>query len=76
MKVLVLGEAETLGFAIIKELKESKHNYEIIIGGRKSGDIQVDITSLESIKAMFEKLGKVDHIIMAAGSQRWNLLKN
>ncbi|AVN63744.1 short chain dehydrogenase [Mesoplasma florum] len=68
MKVLILGGHGTLGTAIVKELNKSKKEYEIITAGRKSGDVQVDMTSKESIEAMFKKIGNVDHIVVAAGS--------
>ncbi|QHX36694.1 short chain dehydrogenase [Spiroplasma sp. BIUS-1] len=68
MKVLLVGGSGTLGSAVLKELKSNKNNYEIIVAGRNSGDVRVDMSSVESIKNMFEQIGKVDHIISAAGS--------
>ncbi|AVN58982.1 short chain dehydrogenase [Mesoplasma florum] len=76
MKVLILGGHGTLGTAIVKELNKSKKEYEIITAGRKSGDIQVDMTSKESIEAMFQKIGNVDHIVNAAGSAAMAPLEN
>ncbi|ATQ35521.1 short chain dehydrogenase [Mesoplasma entomophilum] len=68
MKILVLGGCGTLGSAIVSQLKEKDSSYEIITAGRKTGDVHVDMTSEESIEAMFAKIGNVDHIVNAAGS--------
>lgn len=42
--------------------------HEVIRAGSKSGDVTVDITSSESIKALFEKIGSFDAVVSAAGS--------
>ncbi|ASZ09126.1 short chain dehydrogenase [Mesoplasma chauliocola] len=76
MKVLVLGGHGTLGSAVVKELKESSRNYEIITAGRKTGDVQVDMSSEKSIRNMFKQIGKVDHIVSAAGSAAVKELEN
>lgn len=39
----------------------------MICAGRNGADVSVDITSVESIKKMYEKVGKVDAVINAAG---------
>ncbi|WP_099224101.1 short chain dehydrogenase [Listeria costaricensis] len=65
MKVLLVGASGTLGSAIYKRLKEKD---EVITAGRHSGDVQVDITSVDSIRQMFEQVGKVDAVVSATGS--------
>ncbi|MCK5454402.1 MAG: short chain dehydrogenase, partial [Calditrichia bacterium] len=45
--------------------------HEIIIAGRSSGDVIVDISDSQSIKTMFESTGKVDAIICIAGEAKW-----
>ncbi|WP_208611717.1 NAD-dependent epimerase/dehydratase family protein [Mesoplasma tabanidae] len=57
MKVLILGGCGTLGSAIVQQLKTKNSSYQIITAGRTSGDVHVDMTSKESIEAMFEKIG-------------------
>ena len=57
MRILVVGGKGTIGQAIVEKLKD-KH--ELIIAGRTSGDVQVDLTSVASIEAMFNKVGHVD----------------
>lgn len=64
MKILLIGAQGTIGKGIANAL-QGKH--EVISAGRSSGDVQVDLSSTDSIKAMFEKTGKVDAIISVAG---------
>lgn len=47
MKILLIGASGTLGSAV-KERLEKKA--EVITAGRHSGDVTVDITSVDSIK--------------------------
>jgi NAD(P)-dependent dehydrogenase (short-subunit alcohol dehydrogenase family) len=65
MKILVVGASGTIGNAIVDELKQ---RHDIVTAGRKSGDFTVDTTDLESIRAMFEKVGPVDAVVSAAGN--------
>lgn len=65
MKVLLIGANGTIGRAVRKEL-EIRH--EVITAGRSEAELLVDITSPDSIKEMYEKIGKVDAIICAAGT--------
>ena len=43
----------------------------MIIAGRNFGDATVDINNSESIKTMFEKVGKVDAVVCTAGEAKW-----
>src|SRR5258707_2993399 len=40
---------------------------EIVKGGRKSGDFQVDIESRESIRQLYQVVGSFDAVAVAAG---------
>jgi len=42
--------------------------HEVVRVGKRGGDLQVDITRSDSIRAFFDKLGKVDAIVSAAGN--------
>ncbi|MWV45093.1 short chain dehydrogenase [Paenibacillus sp. HJL G12] len=64
MKILVVGANGTLGSAVRHELAA---HHEVISAGRSNGDVTVDITSADSIRAMYQKIGKVDAVICAAG---------
>lgn len=72
MKVLLVGASGTIGRAIIKELAP---RHEIIEAGKSKGQHQVDITSEESVRQLFSKIGKVDAIIAAAGHVHWGSFK-
>ncbi|WP_341777077.1 short chain dehydrogenase [Listeria monocytogenes] len=71
MKILLIGASGTLGSAV-KERLEKKA--EVITAGRHSGDVTVDITSVDSIKKMYEQVGKVDTIVSATGSATFSPL--
>ena len=56
MKIVIIGASGTVGRAVTETLSR-KH--EVIRVGRTRGDYQVDITSQESVGALFEKVGRV-----------------
>ncbi|MFS8563366.1 MAG: short chain dehydrogenase [Rhabdochlamydiaceae bacterium] len=64
MKILVVGGTGIVGSAIVKELSP---RHEVIVASRKNSDVVCDISSEESIKAMFVNVGEVDAVICAAG---------
>ena len=68
MRIFLVGASGTIGKAVAAELGA---RHEIISGGRKSGDIRLDITNPESIKAAFKKLGKVEAVVSASGSVKF-----
>lgn len=64
MKILIIGATGTIGKAIVNELKT---RHEVVTAGSKSGDIQVDITNLESIKKMYQQVTNLDAVVIATG---------
>ncbi len=64
MKVIVVGAGGAVGQAAVAGLGG---RHEIIAVGRSSGDIQLDIEDLESVRAMYRQTGKVDAVISAVG---------
>ncbi|MBN3851804.1 short chain dehydrogenase [Paraburkholderia sp. Ac-20340] len=67
MKIVLIGASGDVGRPVADELARSgKH--EIIRVGRSRGDQTVDIRSDESVAALFETVGKIDAIIVAAGN--------
>lgn len=64
MKILVVGGNGTIGSAVVKELKK---RHEVLVAGRSSGDVLVDISKPESIEKMYQTTGTLDAIICAAG---------
>jgi len=68
MKLLIIGGKGTIGKKVSAHFSK-KH--EIIVAGRISGDVTVDIEDSKSIKAMFESIGKIDAILCIAGEAKW-----
>ncbi len=69
MKILIIGGNGTVGKPVVSHFKK---NNEIIVAGRSKSDVAVDISNSNSIKAMFEKTGKLDAIICIAGEAKWD----
>lgn len=64
MKILIIGATGTIGREVVAQL-ESKH--EIITAGTKSGDVQVDITDADSIRATLASIDNLDAVVSATG---------
>src|SRR5438445_8423791 len=64
MKIIIVGASGTMGQHLVNEFGK---NHEIIKVGSKSGDIQADITSPESIEDMFKQAGPFDALVNTAG---------
>lgn len=65
MKILLIGASGTIGRAVVHELGQ---RHDIIAVGKTQGQHQVDITRSDSIRALFERVGKVDAIVSTAGA--------
>lgn len=68
MKIIIVGGTGTIGQAVAQELGQ---RHEIIRVGRRGGDIQVDITDLSSIQAMYDKMGDFDALVATTGQVRF-----
>ena len=68
MKVLIIGGAGTIGKKVSDHFSK-KH--EIVIAGRNSGELAVDISSSQSIEAMYELVSDVDAVVCIAGEAKW-----
>jgi len=64
MRILIVGGTGTIGRAVAQELS-SRH--ELIIAAYRQGEIQVDISDIESIKNMYQKINKLDAVISTSG---------
>lgn len=64
MKIIIVGATGTMG-TYLTDAFEKEH--EIIRAATKGGDIQVDITSTESIENLFRQVGPFDALISTAG---------
>jgi NAD(P)-dependent dehydrogenase (short-subunit alcohol dehydrogenase family) len=64
VRIIVVGGAGTIGSAIV-DLLSARH--DIVVAGRHSGDITVDISSPDSVRAMYQQIGSFDALACAAG---------
>ena len=69
MKILIIGGNGTIGKKVTEALSR-KH--EILVAGKNSGDIKMNLSDSASIKKMFEQSGKLDAIICIAGEAKWD----
>lgn len=68
MKILIIGGNGTIGKTIAAHFTT---DHEVIIAGRTSGDVTVDIADSASIQQLFEQTGKLDAILCIAGEAKW-----
>jgi NAD(P)-dependent dehydrogenase (short-subunit alcohol dehydrogenase family) len=64
MRVVVIGGAGTIGRAVVAQLS-SRH--DVVVAGRRSGTLSVDIRSAESVRNMYRELGAFDAMVCTAG---------
>ena len=64
MKIVVVGASGAVGDAAAKALEVRN---EVIRVNRSSGDIQMDIEDIESIRSMYREVGKIDAVVSAIG---------
>jgi NAD(P)-dependent dehydrogenase (short-subunit alcohol dehydrogenase family) len=72
MKIIIVGASGTIGKKVTKAL--SVEGNEIVTAGSKSGDVQVDISSTESIQAFYKKIGAFDALVSVTGSAHFGPL--
>jgi len=68
MRILIIGGKGTIGKKVSEHFSK-KH--EVVIGGRNSGDVNVDISDSTSIEAMYQSVGKIDAVLCIAGEAKW-----
>lgn len=64
MKIIIVGANGAVGKTAVDALS---NRHQIITVGRSVGDILADISDTESIRAMYQKVGKVDAVVSAVG---------
>jgi NAD(P)-dependent dehydrogenase (short-subunit alcohol dehydrogenase family) len=73
MKIFIIGGAGTIGKRVTARLVA---NHEVIIGGRNSGDVQIDISESASIEKALNQIGKLDAIVNVSGEAKWDKFEN
>jgi len=71
MRILVIGATGTIGKAVLAALGG---RHEIIPASRQKAHEKVDIADLASLRGLFERVGRVDAIVSAAGNAAWKPL--
>jgi NAD(P)-dependent dehydrogenase (short-subunit alcohol dehydrogenase family) len=71
MRILVIGAHGTIGREIVNALSGQ---HEVLSASRSNAEIPVDIRDVASIRAMYDKAGRLDAVISAAGSGAWKPL--
>jgi NAD(P)-dependent dehydrogenase (short-subunit alcohol dehydrogenase family) len=64
MKIIIVGASGTMGKHLTSAFEKE---HEVFKASSKGGDIQVDITSTESIENLFKQVGAFDALISTAG---------
>ncbi|MGB3468708.1 MAG: short chain dehydrogenase [Cyclobacteriaceae bacterium] len=68
MKILIIGGNGTIGKRVVKRFRQ---DHEVIVAGKTSGDVQIDIADSDAIGKMFEHIGQLDSIVCIAGEAKW-----
>lgn len=71
MKIIVVGATGTIGKAVVEELSQ---RHTIVQVGHRSGDIKIDITDPNSIKAMYLSVGQFDAVVSTTGKVHFGAL--
>jgi NAD(P)-dependent dehydrogenase (short-subunit alcohol dehydrogenase family) len=64
MKIIIVGASGAVGKTAVDALST---RHEVIRVGRSSGDLHMDIEDIDSIRTMYEQVGKVDAVVSAVG---------
>ena len=68
MRILIIGGQGTIGQPVTKHFQNEN---EVIVAGRSSGEINIDIADTNSIEKGLDRLKKVDAIVCIAGDAKW-----
>lgn len=68
MKILIIGGTGTIGHQVAAHFAQS---HQVLIAGRSSQELPVDIADSASIRALYAKTGKLDAVLCIAGEAKW-----
>lgn len=64
MRIIVIGAAGAVGKCAVDALSP---RHEVIRVGRSGGDVRADIEDIDSIRAMYREVGKIDAVVSTVG---------
>ena len=73
MKILLIGASGTIGRRIYETLSKKHH---IVRASREGEDVNVDMTSADSIEQMYKSVADIDAVICAAGPAKFGLFRD
>lgn len=68
MKILVIGGTGTIGKVVVEALHQG---HEVVVAGRNSGTVRIDISDSTSIEQALEQNGPFDAIVNVSGEAKW-----
>jgi NAD(P)-dependent dehydrogenase (short-subunit alcohol dehydrogenase family) len=71
MRILVVGATGTIGRPLVAAL-QGRH--ELVLASRQKAHEQVDITAPSSIRALYQRVGKLDAVVAVAGDAAFHPL--
>lgn len=71
MRILVIGATGTIGKKVVAALG---NRHEIIEASQHKARERIDIADPSSVRSLFERVGRVDAIVSAAGNAAWKPL--
>ncbi|HEX2220603.1 MAG TPA: short chain dehydrogenase [Gemmatimonadales bacterium] len=64
MRILVIGATGTIGEAVAEALAE---RHQVVRASRRKAEENVDLADASSVRSLFERVGRVDAVVSAAG---------
>lgn len=68
MKILIVGGNGTIGKAVSEFFRK---DHEVLVAGRSTGDVILDMTDSESIRSMYQSFPDIDALVCIAGEAKW-----
>lgn len=64
IRIIVVGGAGAIGTPVVEHLSAQ---HEVVVAGRQSGQVTVDIASADSVRSMFQEVGSFEAVVCTAG---------